>query len=338
MQMVPAALLKDGPLPLVEATEKPDPGLLNPAEDPARFEAPRSFGVTTTTAPVKLVPGKTAPKPVVPVAVMTKPVRAASISTVAAPSFSSLETPNQDSDKRRFLIPAIGVAAALALAGALWMHRSMSTEIAPPAIPVPAAMAVSTPPAAPVASDAQALAKYESSAKSEAVATPAVAEPALPKASKPVASQAATAEAKHGPAKPVIEIAAAQPQPGVQAESDMPAPKLVTAAADANVANLSRVKVALPVPPASELVPAALVSRTAPVYPALARQLGISGTVVINLTIGANGSVTAVRITDGPMQLRAAAADAVRQWRYKPATLNGKPVDSSAQVQVNFTR
>ena len=118
----------------------------------------------------------------------------------------------------------------------------------------------------------------------------------------------------------------------------MPAPRLVLAAAGPEVANLGKVHVALPAPPKSELVAATLVSRTAPVYPPVAKQTGIYGTVLMSVTIGANGSVTDVRVIDGPMQLRTAATVAFRQWLYKPAMLNGKPVDSNAQVQINFTR
>ncbi|MBZ5568500.1 MAG: TonB family protein, partial [Acidobacteriia bacterium] len=337
--MVPPALLKDEPLPLVEATNvEPDPGLLNPAENPGRFEPQRALSSTTVTGPVRLVPVKIAPRPVVPVAVNTKPAPAAPLSIVAAPTLASLEALNEKSGKRRFLIPAIGVAAALVLAAVLWMYRSTSAEPAPPTIPVPAAVAVSGLPEAPVATDAQPLAKNASLTTTEPVAKPAIAEGTQPKPSKPSETQAAAAEAKHEPAKRVIEVAAAQPQPRLQAESDMSAPKLVLAAADPEGANLGKVHVAVPVPPKSELVAATLVSRTAPVYPPVAKQLGIHGTVVMSVAIGANGSVSDVRVTDGPMQLRNAAIVAVRQWRYKPATLNGQPVDSSAQVQINFTR
>ena len=335
-QMVPAALLKDEPLPLVEAKNpEPDPGLLNPAEDPGRFAPQSAFGATAVTAPVRLVPVKIARKPVVPDAAASRLSPAAPI---AAPTLASLEALNEESGKRRFLIPAIGVAAALVLAAVLWMYRSTSAETAPPTIPVPAAVAVSPPPAAPVAADAQPLAKNVSLTASEPVAPPAIAEAAQPKPSKARETQAATPEAKHEPANRVSEVAAQQPKSKQEPEPDMPAPRLVLAAAGPEVANLGKVHVALPAPPKSELVAATLVSRTAPVYPPVAKQTGIYGTVLMSVTIGANGSVTDVRVIDGPMQLRTAATVAVRQWRYKPAMLNGKPVDSNAQVQINFTR
>jgi TonB family protein len=214
----------------------------------------------------------------------------------------------------------------------VWMYRSTSAVTAPPAIPVPAAVALSVPPSAPVvaqpvATPAPAIAKSESAGKNEPVAKQEV------KAAKAIETPAQPKP------RPVMEIAAAQPTPKFEPEAEMAAPKLVPAANDtAALAGLSKMHVAVPAPPKSELVAASLVSRVAPVYPGIARQMGIAGLVVMNVTIGPDGSVSSVRVTDGAMQLRGAAIDAVRHWRYKPATLNGKPVESSAQVQVNFTR
>jgi protein TonB len=252
----------------------------------------------------------------------------------ATPALKSWEAPREESIKRRILLPGLAVAAVLVVTVVLWLHRSTSAETAPPAIPIPAAVAVTLPAATPVETPAPPVAKSESAVKSAPAAKPAVEEHSQPKPAKTVETQAVPPPKP----QPVIEIAAAQPKPKVEPEPEMPAPKLAPAANDAAVANLGKVHVALPVPPKSELVAATLVSRVAPIYPAVARQMGISGLIVMNVTIAPGGTVSAVRVTDGAMQLRSAAADAVRQWRYKPATLNGKPVESSAQVQVNFTR
>jgi len=171
--------------------------------------------------------------------------------------------------------------------------------------------------------------------KAEAPAKPAVAQPEQPKTSPPAESVAV--EPKHRTATPVIEIAAAQPKQGL--EPEMAAPKLAPAASnDAAVSSISKLPVALPARPKSELVPATLVSRTAPVYPTIARQMGVSGAVLLNVTISPEGRVTAVRVVSGATQLRQAAISAVQQWRYKPAMLNGQPAESTAEVQINFMR
>jgi protein TonB len=73
-----------------------------------------------------------------------------------------------------------------------------------------------------------------------------------------------------------------------------------------------------------------------PAYPPLARQARIQGTVRFNIGIGRDGGVVALEVVNGPPMLIPAAAEAVRQYRYKPTLLNGQPVEVSTQVDVNF--
>ena len=80
-----------------------------------------------------------------------------------------------------------------------------------------------------------------------------------------------------------------------------------------------------------------LLSRVDPVYPPVAQQARLQGTVVQQIVIDTNGNVTNIRVISGHPMLVQAAIDAVRQWRYKPYLLNGAAVAVSAQVQVNFT-
>jgi protein TonB len=163
-----------------------------------------------------------------------------------------------------------------------------------------------------------------------------VGQPEQPKLSKP--DESVAVEPRHQPAKPVFEIAAAQPKPKQESEPEMAAPKLSLASNDAAVSSISKLPVSLPARPKSELVPATLISRTTPVYPSFAKQMGLYGTVLMSVTISPEGSVTAVRVIGGATQLREAAISAVRHWRYKPAMLNGQPAESTAVVQINFTR
>jgi protein TonB len=85
------------------------------------------------------------------------------------------------------------------------------------------------------------------------------------------------------------------------------------------------------------VVPAQLVSRVDPTYPPVARQFHAEGNVVVNATVGADGRVKEAKAVSGNPMLREAAASAVRQWRYKPAILNGQPVESSVQVTLKFS-
>jgi protein TonB len=79
------------------------------------------------------------------------------------------------------------------------------------------------------------------------------------------------------------------------------------------------------------------VSSVAPVYPAIARQARVQGTVVIQAVIGVDGDVRDAQILNSVPLLDQAALDAVRQWRYQPTLLNGTPVAVIMTVSVRFT-
>lgn len=89
-------------------------------------------------------------------------------------------------------------------------------------------------------------------------------------------------------------------------------------------------------PQASALRRGILIYHVNPVYPDLARQQGIQGTVQLEVTIGTNGLVRSVIALSGPGMLIEAARSAVREWRYTPSLLNGRPVESTVDVSVVF--
>jgi TonB family protein len=76
--------------------------------------------------------------------------------------------------------------------------------------------------------------------------------------------------------------------------------------------------------------------RYPPVYPAEAKDSHIEGAVVLRTFVATNGSVRSVRAISGPPKLVQAAEDAVKQWKYDPYLVNGKPVPVSTQVTVDF--
>jgi periplasmic protein TonB len=79
-----------------------------------------------------------------------------------------------------------------------------------------------------------------------------------------------------------------------------------------------------------------LITATPPQYPAIAKQNRIQGDVIIEMDIDANGNVTGEKVLSGPPFLQAAAKDAVRRWKYEPATLNDNPIPYHMQVKVHF--
>jgi protein TonB len=73
-----------------------------------------------------------------------------------------------------------------------------------------------------------------------------------------------------------------------------------------------------------------------PVYPAIARSVGVQGTVVVAATISTEGRIENPRVVSGPPLLVRAAVDAIQQARYRPYMLNGSPVEVETTISVVF--
>ncbi len=74
-----------------------------------------------------------------------------------------------------------------------------------------------------------------------------------------------------------------------------------------------------------------------PVYPPIAQSARVSGVVIIEATIGADGKVKDAKVLRSIPLLDQAALDAVKQWQFTPTLLNGVPVPVIMTVTVNFT-
>ena len=80
-----------------------------------------------------------------------------------------------------------------------------------------------------------------------------------------------------------------------------------------------------------------LIHRVDPVYPPLARQARIQGTVRFTAIIGVDGMVLNLQLVSGHPLLVESARQAVMQWLYKPTLLNGRPVEVVTQIDVVFS-
>jgi len=80
-----------------------------------------------------------------------------------------------------------------------------------------------------------------------------------------------------------------------------------------------------------------LVKQVPPIYPPLARQARIQGTVVLQAIIDKDGSVKNLQLVSGHPMLVNAAMDAVMQWQYKPYVVDGAAVEVQTTVNVNFS-
>ena len=85
------------------------------------------------------------------------------------------------------------------------------------------------------------------------------------------------------------------------------------------------------------VVPPKLINRVPPVYPPLARQTRIQGTVAVNAIVRKDGTTTVQNVGAGHPLLAQAAGEAVQQWRYEPSTIGGQPVDVETKIYVVFT-
>jgi protein TonB len=82
---------------------------------------------------------------------------------------------------------------------------------------------------------------------------------------------------------------------------------------------------------------ALLIRQPKPVYPPLAKQARISGTVKLNAIIAKDGTIMNLSVISGHPLLVPAAMAAVKEWAYRPTLLNGEPVEVVTQIDVNFT-
>jgi TonB family protein len=74
-----------------------------------------------------------------------------------------------------------------------------------------------------------------------------------------------------------------------------------------------------------------VISRVPPVYPEIAKKMGLSGNVEVLIQVNDQGKVTKAVAQSGPAMFRASAEAAVLQWKFKPTAGEGK-------VQVNFSK
>jgi TonB family protein len=128
------------------------------------------------------------------------------------------------------------------------------------------------------------------------------------------------------------------------ASNDADAPSVESGAPSSNgelqgiAANSDVAPPPLPAPArvGGDVKPPKLISTVLPIYPAIARSAGVEGSVVVEASIGSNGNVVSTKVISGPPILRQAALDALRRWKYQPATLNDVPTAVQITVTIQF--
>jgi len=263
----------------------------------------------------------------------------------------------------------IGVAAGLLIAGgAFWYSKQPgniltgAAAVAPVATPAanntpfanesaakPQLSTSTSPPSnpSPSSSSSPSLSPAKQTTLSEANA-PVSASTLTPAASKQPSEKGrtvSTAPAAPEPKKPVVgDVQLAKPvvNGGAAARDNGEGTPSIDLNQPANGESLAGLAAGhtkgpdAPLPIGGDVKQAQLLRAVPPIYPSLARSQHISGNVKIDALIDASGNVSSMTVLSGPTMLHQAALAAVKQWRYQPAELDGKPTSMHLTVTVQF--
>ncbi len=333
---------KDKDLPsivsLVNAQKKAQTAPVDEKSDilPAAAD-PRAEGATAAAA-TKMSPA--IPKPLLRDSKATSAAASPSSSplpTFESPMFSSFEQPSSGSGLNTKLIGGIA-ALILVVAGAGWGIRSyMESRSAAKAAAAQTAAVTETPSqASPEPTPTSTTSGTEHSTAAAPATTSAPRHEATSTESKQTEGKPATTEK---PKKDAILVANSGSVPGRPKVEQVEAPTVAMNGRAEMGALLTTSKTATPTLSVkrSVLSPPEVIKRVAPKVPEFARRTNPAGDrVVLNVTVGADGKVKNVQLVRGQMVFADAATAAVRQWQYRPAFLNGEPVEATVEVVVSF--
>jgi TonB family protein len=265
--------------------------------------------------------------------------------TTSLPSRGRTSTPASSAA----IAPASAPSNAAATNSADPSASGANGTIAPGAAPVKPAAAsplssANTVAAQPSGDSKKPDSKKTANAKDNA-ALKAAAASELAKSAPPIADKSADVPSKpaEAPSKPVLKATLSAPvavkrnsAAGDVAAPDIEAPPV--SGADALPLGAVASSSVAPATPrvGGHAVPPRLLKPALPEYPVLARQRHIEGDVVVQADIDVSGNVKSVKVISGSELLRDAALNAVRQFKYTPAQLDGSPTTSQVLVTVKF--
>jgi TonB family protein len=89
--------------------------------------------------------------------------------------------------------------------------------------------------------------------------------------------------------------------------------------------------------PGAKPLPPQILERTAPQYPPQARKEKLGGTVILAAVVGTDGRAGDFEVLQGlPLGLTESAIESVKQWAFKPSTVDGTPVPVCHVITVSF--
>lgn len=163
----------------------------------------------------------------------------------------------------------------------------------------------------------------------------------LSRAAPVAAARAATeaAEAQRPSAVPSAVMSQVRAEPGAQAVPEAGAARSSVQQAAAQGATELPATTTVTAEPARPMGPQPLPGNALPGYPLAAREDGLEGRVLLRVQIDPVGTVSEVAIVQrsGVNLLDQTARDAVRSWRFRPASDGRDPVPSSLQLAIRFS-
>lgn len=265
-------------------------------------------------------------------------------------TFGGANAPAESSGGSKKIFMAVAAAVIVSVAAyAGWTHFKGRAPETPATSTEVSATSIVTPPAA----------KPTGHKPSAAFVTPKASE-SLPSSALPPStdtthasdgdsipdhSDSSSSATDASPAPLVIKGGKAPTLPAKPGVADTPAPSMIgiaTAGAGAPPPNLVSSTGILPKPVLQTLnisqgvSRGLLIKKVQPTYPKSALSMQIEGSVELLATISKTGDISHIKMVSGDSQLSKAAAEAVKQWKYKPYLLNGEPVEIQTQVTINF--
>lgn len=246
--------------------------------------------------------------------------------------------------KRRYWIPVVVAIALLLVSMVVWFSwREPAGEIAASQAPARSLSATEepsghpAPPVLPLKPDTRLTARRSDRMRTKDLLENAAGiEPAMggPHPSSSAASAATDISEANQAEKETLSNA-----PPGSASEPPPSITVTTSTIPDEVVGLSSTPATLPAFGArasTGVTEAVLIRKVDPTYPPQARVQRLAGSVILDATIAEDGSIHEVKVVSGPPQLAAAATAAIRQWRYSPSLLSGKPIEVQKQITIVF--
>lgn len=299
------------PTAVKEAAATVTPTIIAPAE-PAESPRPKAVTFSGAAAAPALAPA-------------IAPVRTPSAATARTHEVAPAILTTTIARKRTPILLAAAAVLLVTISGiGYWYGRARRVAPPPPAVraAVPPVAVPAPAPVAPAASAGIPPQKLAAKPGSGAAAT---------KPANTVATASASPITLHAPEKvvatPDAPALAAPPVTEIGQRSTPSLVPLQTALPEAAAPTLRVSK---------NLTPPRLLQKANPVYPDMARRMGVEGDVHIVAVVGTDGKVKNARAVSGPELLKSPALQAVRGWTYEPSRIDGQAVETDIAITIQF--